>query len=63
MQNIMDDHQMEQVKMEDAMKEMSVRLQQLEQCFEMFILDEWTSFQPTILQSLSTVAFAGQACL
>jgi hypothetical protein len=63
MQNVMDDCRVEQVKMEDMMKEMSVRLQQLEKHFEMFILDEWAFFQPTILQSLSTVAFAGQACL
>ena len=63
MQNMMDGHQVEQVKMEDMMKEMSVCLQQLEKCFEMSIPDEWAFFQLTILQSLSTVAFAGQACL
>jgi hypothetical protein len=45
------------------MKEMSVCLSQLEKRFEMFILDEWATFQPVILQSLSTVAFAGRACL
>jgi hypothetical protein len=63
MQNVMDDCRVEQVMMENMVKEMSVRLQQLEKQFEMFILDEWAFFQPTILQSLSTVAFAGQACL
>jgi hypothetical protein len=42
---------------------MSVCLHQLEKRFEMFILDEWASFQPLILQSLSTVTLAGQACL
>jgi hypothetical protein len=63
MQNVMDDRRVEQVKMEDMVKDMSVRLHQLEKCFEMFILDEWATFQPIILQSLSTVAFAGQACL
>jgi hypothetical protein len=63
MQNVMDDRRVEQVKMEDMVNEMSVRLQQLEKCFEKFILDKWALFRPTILQSLSTVAFAGQACL
>jgi hypothetical protein len=29
----------------------------------MFILDEWAPFQSTILQALTSVAFAGQACL
>ena len=63
MQNIMDDRRVEQVKMEDRMKEMSVRLHQLEKRFETFIFDEWAPFQPIILHSLTTVAFAGQACL
>jgi hypothetical protein len=63
MQNVLDDCQVEQVKMEDMVKEMSVRLHQLEKCFEMFILDEWAPFQPITLHSLTTVAFAGQACL
>jgi hypothetical protein len=63
LQNVMDDCQVEQVKMENVVKEMSVCLQQLEKCFEMFILAEWAFFQLTILQSLSTVTFAGQACL
>jgi hypothetical protein len=63
MQNIMDDCRVEQVKMEETVQDMSVRLHQLEKRFEMFILDEWASFQPVILQGLSTVTLAGQACL
>jgi hypothetical protein len=63
MQNVMDDCWVEQVKLEATVKEMSVCLYQLEKWFEMFILDEWAPFQPIILQSLATVAHAGQACL
>jgi hypothetical protein len=63
MQNVMDDCRVEQVKVETMVKEMSVSLHQLEKRFEMFILDEWAPFQPVILQGLSTVTPAGQACL
>jgi hypothetical protein len=63
MQNVMDDHRVEQVKMEEMVQDMSVRLHQLEKHYEMFILDKWASFQSIILQSLSTIALAGQACL
>ena len=63
MQNVMDDCRVEQVKLETMVKEMSVCLHQLEKQFKMFILDKWAPFQPIILQSLTTVTFAGQACL
>jgi hypothetical protein len=63
MQNVMDDHWVEQVKLEATVQEMSVRLHQLEKWFEMFILDKWAPFQPIILHSLTTVTYAGQACL
>jgi hypothetical protein len=63
MQNIMDDCWVEQVKEQEMMKEMSACLQSLEKHFEVFILDEWAPFQSTILQSLTTVTFAEQACL
>jgi hypothetical protein len=63
MQNILDDHRIEQVKEQEVVKVMSVHLQSLECHFEMFILDEWAPFQSTILQALTSVDFAGQACL
>ena len=63
MQNVMDDHQVEQVHGEDLMHAMSVCLDLLEEKFERFIIDDWAPFQSIILQALSTVAFAGQACL
>ena len=63
MQNVMDDCQVEQVHGEDFMRAMSVRLDLLEEKFERFIMDDWAPFQSIILQALSTVTFAGQACL
>jgi hypothetical protein len=63
MQNVMDDCRVEQVKMEEMVQDMSVCLHQLEKRFKMYILDEWASFQPIVLQSLTTIALAGQACL
>ena len=42
---------------------MSVCLDLLEERFKRFILDNWAPFWSIILQALSTVAFAGQACL
>ena len=63
MQNVMDDCQVEQVHGEDLMRATLVRLDLLEEKFERFIVDDWASFQSIILQALSTVAFAGQACL
>jgi hypothetical protein len=62
MQNVMDGHR-EQVKEREIVQEMSVCLQSLEHRFKMFILDEWAPFQSTIIQSLTTVSFVGQACL
>ena len=63
MQNVMDDRRVEQVQGEGLMHAMSVHLNLLEKRFEGFILDEWAPFQSIILQALTTVAFAGQACL
>ena len=62
MQNVMDDRRVEQVHGEDLMHSMSVRLDLLEK-FERFISNDWAPFQSIILQALTTVAFAGQACL
>ena len=44
------------------MRSMSVCLDLLEK-FKRFIVDDWAPFQSIILQALTTVAFAGQACL
>ena len=63
MQNVMDDHRVEQVHGEDFMRATSVCLDLLEEKFERFLMDDWAPFQSIILQALSTVAFAGQACL
>ena len=63
MQNVMDDCQVEQVHGEDFMSAMSVCLDLMEEKFERFIVDDWAPFQFIILQALSTVTFAGQACL
>jgi hypothetical protein len=63
MQNVMDDHQVEQNQDQALMREMSVQLHSLEMCFESFILDKWAPFQSTILQALTSVAFAWQAGL
>ena len=63
MQNVMDDCRVEQVHGEDLMRATSVRLDLLEEKFERFITDDWAPFQSIILQALSTVAFAGQACV
>ena len=50
MQNIMDDCRVEQVQETNTVKDMSVRLSNLECCFEMFILDEWAPFHSIILE-------------
>ena len=63
MQNVMDDRWVEQNRDQELMQEMLVRLQSLEIRFKAFILDEWAPFQSTILQALTSVTFAGQACL
>ena len=63
MQNVMDDHWVEQVHGEDFMCATSVCLDLLEEKFKRFITDDWAPFQSIILQALSTVTFAGQACL
>jgi hypothetical protein len=63
MQNVADDRWVEQVVMKTKLRELSVNLSSLEDHFEKFVLDEWVPFQAYILQALSTVAFAGQACL
>ena len=63
MQNVMDNHRVEQVHGEDFMCAMSVCLDLLEEKFERFITDDWAPFQSIILQALSTVAFVGQTCL
>jgi hypothetical protein len=59
----MDTRRVEQNNDQAMMREMSVRLHSLEMHFKSFILDEWAPFQTTILQALTSVAFAGQACL
>ena len=63
MQNMMDDRWVEQVHGEDFMHATSVRLDLLEEKFERFISNDWAPFQSIILQALTTVTFAGQACL
>jgi hypothetical protein len=63
MQNVMDNRRVDQVRETDLVEQMSVRLLSLEEKFEKFILDDWAPFHDVILQSLTTVAFAGQACL
>jgi hypothetical protein len=63
MQNIMDDRRVEQVAEMNAVRDMSVHPPPSERHFEMFILDDWAPFHSIVLQSLTTVAFAGQACL